>query len=55
MNADREEKVLRIGGTLTKIFKASDKEDRPTGIIANEMAEHIIRTANEAKLAAAAE
>lgn len=53
--AAREEKVLRIGETLTKIFEASDKEGRPTGIIANEMAEDIIRTANEAKLAAAAE
>lgn len=51
----REEKVLRIGETLTKIFKASDAEGRPTGIIANEMAEDIIRRANEEKLAAAAE
>lgn len=53
--AARETKVLRIGETLTKIFNASDKEGRPTGVIANEMAEDIIRRANEAKLAAAAE
>jgi len=53
--AAREAKVLRIGETLTRIFEASDREKRPTGIIANEMAEDIIRRANEAKLAAAAE
>lgn len=51
--AARTAKVLRIGETLSKIFTASDKEGRPTGIIANEMAEDIIRRANEAKLAAA--
>jgi len=51
----RHAKVLRIGETLSKIFTASDKEGRPTGIIANEMAEDIIRAANEAKLATAAE
>nr|WP_202899454.1 hypothetical protein [Kordiimonas gwangyangensis] len=54
-NAAREAKVLRIGETLTKIYEASDKQGRPTGVIANEMAEDIIRKANEAKLAAAAE
>ncbi|TNE61339.1 MAG: Glu/Leu/Phe/Val dehydrogenase [Alphaproteobacteria bacterium] len=54
-NAAREAKVLRIGETLTRIFEASDREGRPTGVIANEMAEDIIRRANEAKLAAAAE
>jgi leucine dehydrogenase len=54
-DAAREAKVLRIGDTLTKIFEASDKEARPTGVIANEMAEDIIRRANEAKLVAAAE
>ena len=54
-DAAREAKVLRIGETLTKIFKASDTEKRPTGMIANEMAENIIRAANEAKLKAAAE
>ncbi len=54
-DADREAKVLRIGETLTKIFTASDREGRPTGVIANEMAEDIIRKANQAKLAAAAE
>jgi len=54
-DAARESKVLRIGKTLTKIFEASDKEARPTGVIANEMAEDIIRRANEAKLVAAAE
>lgn len=53
--AARQEKVLRIGDTLSKIFTASDNEKRPTGVIANEMAEDIIRRANEAKLAAAAE
>jgi len=53
--AARLEKVLRIGSTLSKIFVASDKEARPTGVIANEMAEDIIRAANKNKLAAAAE
>jgi len=51
----RHEKVLRIGETLSKIFKESDVEARPTGIIANEMAEDIIHAANAAKLGAAAE
>lgn len=54
-DAARSAKVRRIPETLTRIFEASDKEGRPTGIIANEMAEDIIRRANEAKLAAAAE
>ncbi len=54
-SAGREAKVLRIGETLTKIFTTSDRESRPTGVIANEMAEDIIRKANQAKLAAAAE
>jgi leucine dehydrogenase len=48
----REAKVLRIGDTLKRIFEASDREERPTGIIANEMAEDIILRASEAKLAA---
>jgi len=51
----RQDKVVRIGKTLGKIFTASDKEFRPTGVIANEMAESIIRRASEAKLATAAE
>jgi leucine dehydrogenase len=51
----RREKVLRIGETLAKIFSTSDQEGRPTGLIANEMAENIIHTANAAKLASAAE
>lgn len=46
-DANREAKVLRIGDTLGQIFKASDDENRPTGVIANEMAEEIIRQANE--------
>ena len=52
---ERRAKVVRIGDTLGRIFKASDKEGRPTGIIANEMAEHIIHRAKQAKLANAAE
>ena len=48
----RRAKVLRIGDTLSRIFEASDRQERPTGIIANEMAEDIIRSAGEAKLAA---
>ncbi len=51
-DAAREAKVLRIGDTLKRIFEASDREERPTGIIANEMAEDIILRASEAKLAA---
>lgn len=54
-NEARRARVLRIGDTLTKIFEASDRESRPTGTISNEMAEEIIRTANESKLASAAE
>ncbi len=46
-DAAREAKVLRIGDTLKRIFKASDDEGRPTGVIANEMAEEIICRANE--------
>ncbi|PCI61913.1 MAG: amino acid dehydrogenase [Kordiimonadales bacterium] len=52
---ERRAKVLRIGDTLGRIFKASDNEGRPTGIIANDMAEHIIQRAKQAKLANAAE
>lgn len=48
-DAEREAKVLRIGDTLTRIFEASDKEARPTGVIANEMAEDIIHKAAEKK------
>ncbi len=44
-DAEREAKVLRIGDTLTKIFEVSDRESRPTGVIANEMAEDIIAKA----------
>ena len=52
--ANRKAKVLRIGETLTSIFKESDKQQRPTGIIANEMAENIIAKAKENKKASAA-
>ncbi|MEX0297490.1 MAG: Glu/Leu/Phe/Val dehydrogenase [Kordiimonas sp.] len=45
-DAEREAKVLRIGETLGKIFKASDEQSRPTGVIANEMAEEIIQKAS---------
>lgn len=48
-DAEREAKVLRIGDTLTKIFQASDLESRPTGAIANEMAEDIIAAKAAAK------
>lgn len=44
-DAEREAKVTRIGDTLTRIFEASDREERPTGTIANEMAEDIIAMA----------
>jgi len=54
-SAARNDKIMRIGETLTKIFTASDSEGRPTGIIANEMAEDIIHAANAAKIGAAAE
>lgn len=50
----RRAKVLRIGETLASIFKESDKQERPTGIIANEMAENIIAKAKENKKATAA-
>ncbi len=45
----RREKILRIGETLTTIFKTSDQSKRPTGLIANDMAEDIIHKANAAK------
>ena len=48
-DTEREAKVLRIGETLGKIFAASDREKRPTGVIANEMAEDIIAMAAERK------
>lgn len=54
-DTNRLNKVLRIGETLTKIFNASESEKRPTGIIANEMAEAIISAANDRKFATAAE
>lgn len=44
-NADREAKVRRIGETLTRVFETSDRENRPTGAVANEMAEAIIAKA----------
>ena len=50
----RRAKVLRIGETLSSIFKESDNQQRPTGIIANEMAENIIAKAKENKKASAA-
>ncbi len=46
-DAEREAKVVRIGNTLAKIFEASDREGRPTGVIANEMAEDIIAKASQ--------
>lgn len=54
-DAAREAKVLQIGGTLKRIYEASDTEARPTGVIANEMAEAIIRAANKNAISAAAE
>ncbi len=47
--AARDAKVRRIGDTLTKIFERSEAEDRPTGLIANEMAEEIIARAAAAR------
>lgn len=44
-DAAREEKVVNIGNTCTAIFERSAKEGRPTGIIANEMAQEIISRA----------
>lgn len=52
-DAEREAKVRRIGNTLTTIFAASDHEARPTGVIANKMAEDIIAKAGEKKNQAA--
>lgn len=52
-DAEREAKVLRIGDTLATVFAASDKQSRPTGEVANEMAEEIIRKAGEHKNLAA--
>ena len=54
-DAARRAKVVRIGQTLANVFETADREGRPTGIVANELAEDIIRKANEAKMAAAAE
>ena len=52
-DAEREAKVLRIGDTLATVFAASEKQNRPTGEVANEMAEDIIRKASERKSVAA--
>lgn len=48
-DATREIKVRRIGTVLSDVFARADKSGRPTGQIANEMAEEIINTAAEAK------
>ncbi|WP_374763690.1 Leu/Phe/Val dehydrogenase [Yunchengibacter salinarum] len=53
--AERTAKILRIGDTLSQIFAESDRQGRPAGVIANEMAEQTIQRAQDAKLAAAAE
>lgn len=49
----REAKVRNIGQTLTDIFKTSDKLELPTGVVANKMAEEIIKNARTAKEQAA--
>lgn len=52
-DAEREAKVVAIGQTLAAIFKRSDTEVRPTGLIANEMAQEIIASAKAKKEAMA--
>ncbi len=52
-NAEREAKVLRIGDTLATVFAASDRQGKPTGEVANKMAEDIIRKAGKRKNLAA--
>lgn len=49
----RAAKVARIGDTLKEVFAASDKKGRPTGLIANEIAEKHIEDGRRAMLAAA--
>lgn len=49
----RDAKIDRIGETLRKIFKESDARGVPTGTIANEMAEVIIKNAAEKRNSAA--
>ena len=46
-------KVADIYNTLMHIFKRSDDEQRPTNVVADEMAEEIIAKAKEAKKSAA--
>ena len=54
-DAARADKVAHIGDTLMEIFQTADREGRPTGVIANELAEARIAKARQAKLQAAAE
>ncbi|WND02073.1 Glu/Leu/Phe/Val dehydrogenase dimerization domain-containing protein [Temperatibacter marinus] len=51
----RKTKVLRIGETLKEVFETAEKDGRPSGIVANEMAEAIIKAAQDKTLSAAAE
>jgi len=52
---DRHRKVMKIGDTLTEVFQTSDQTGRPTGMIANELAEQRIAAARANRLEAAAE
>lgn len=49
----RSRKVLHIAETLAEVFQASDKTGRPTGIIANQLAEQRITAARQARAEAA--
>jgi len=48
-DAIREPKVRNIGQTLSNIFSKSDELAMPTGVVANKMAEEIIKNARTAK------
>ncbi len=45
---DMNARIDRIGETLTGIFRRADREDRPTGVIADEMAMEVIARAKKA-------
>src|SRR5690606_3159713 len=47
--AETEQRVRSIYDTLTTIFKRSSDENRPTGIIADELAREVIAKAKAAK------
>ncbi|MBB4210000.1 leucine dehydrogenase [Rhodothalassium salexigens DSM 2132] len=51
--AARHAKVTNIANTLREVFQKADAEDRPTGLVANEIAERRIADARQSRVEAA--